>query len=79
MRIGTTATGLICSCHIDHAASLPYIMEKVQLALKAELTVQTNFKDGGGKVYMTSPTKEVYRILMRDFVRMRCVARTRRD
>jgi len=47
--------------------------------VQARLTAQTNFKDGGGKVYMTSPTKEVYRILMRDFVRMRCVARTRRD
>jgi len=31
---------------------------------------KTNFKDGKGKVYMTHPTKAVYRILMSDFVRV---------
>lgn len=46
------------SFHLDHAAALTYIMEK------------TNFKDGPGKVYMTHPTKEVYRFLMSDFVRI---------
>ena len=47
-----------CSFHLDHAASLTYVMEK------------TNFRDGNGKVYMTHPTKAVYKFLMQDFVRM---------
>ncbi|KAK0570004.1 endoribonuclease ysh1 [Tilletia horrida] len=49
---------LITHFHLDHAAALTYIMEK------------TNFKDGHGKVYMTHPTKAVYRFLMSDFVRV---------
>ncbi len=49
---------LITHFHLDHAAALTYIMEK------------TNFKDGHGKVYMTHPTKAVYRFLMSDFVRI---------
>ncbi|KIJ49699.1 hypothetical protein M422DRAFT_160678 [Sphaerobolus stellatus SS14] len=49
---------LITHFHLDHAASLTYIMEK------------TNFKDGKGKVYMTHPTKAVYKFIMQDFVRM---------
>lgn len=32
---------------------------------------KTNFKDGKGKVYMTHPTKAVYRYMMQDYVRMR--------
>jgi cleavage and polyadenylation specificity factor subunit 3 len=32
---------------------------------------QTNFRDGKGKVYMTHPTKAVYKFVMQDFVRMR--------
>ncbi|TIA72364.1 hypothetical protein E3P91_02008 [Wallemia ichthyophaga] len=49
---------LITHFHLDHAAALTYIMEK------------TNFKEGNGKVYMTSPTKAVYRFMMQDFVRI---------
>ena len=49
---------LITHFHLDHAAALTYIMEK------------TNFKEGKGKVYMTSPTKAVYRFMMQDFVRI---------
>ena len=49
---------LITHFHLDHAAALTYIMEK------------TNFADGQGKVYMTHPTKAVYRFLMSDFVRI---------
>lgn len=49
---------LITHFHLDHAASLTYIMEK------------TNFKDGKGKVYMTHPTKAVYKFIMQDYVRM---------
>ncbi|KLO18365.1 Metallo-hydrolase/oxidoreductase [Schizopora paradoxa] len=49
---------LVTHFHLDHAASLTYVMEK------------TNFRDGKGKVYMTHPTKAVYKFLMQDFVRM---------
>ncbi|KAG8901967.1 endoribonuclease ysh1 [Tulasnella sp. 403] len=49
---------LITHFHLDHAASLTYIMEK------------TNFKDGNGKVYMTHATKAVYKFMMQDFIRM---------
>ena len=49
---------LITHFHLDHAAALTYIMEK------------TNFCDGKGKVYMTHPTKAIYRFLMSDFVRI---------
>ncbi|WFC95264.1 endoribonuclease ysh1 [Malassezia brasiliensis] len=49
---------LITHFHLDHAAALTYIMEK------------TNFRDGKGKVYMTHPTKAIYRFLMSDFVRI---------
>ncbi|POW01767.1 hypothetical protein PSTT_12264 [Puccinia striiformis] len=52
---------LITHFHLDHAASLTYIMENVSI---------TNFKEGHGKVFMTHPTKAVYRFLMQDFVRM---------
>jgi len=34
---------------------------------------QTNFKEGKGVVYMSHPTKAVYRYLMSDFVRVSCV------
>lgn len=43
---------------MDHAAALTYVMEK------------TNFCEGKGKVYMTHPTKAIYRFLMSDFVRI---------
>ncbi|KIO33490.1 hypothetical protein M407DRAFT_17745 [Tulasnella calospora MUT 4182] len=49
---------LVTHFHLDHAASLTYILEK------------TNFKDGKGKVYMTHATKAVYKFMMQDFVRM---------
>ncbi|PWN39753.1 Metallo-hydrolase/oxidoreductase [Ceraceosorus guamensis] len=49
---------LITHFHLDHAAALTYIMEK------------TNFREGNAKVYMTHPTKAVYRFLMSDFVRI---------
>lgn len=49
---------LVTHFHLDHAASLTYIMEK------------TNFRDGKGKVYMTHATKAVYKFIMQDFVRM---------
>ncbi|THY25841.1 Metallo-hydrolase/oxidoreductase [Aureobasidium pullulans] len=43
------------SFHLDHAASLPYVMAK------------TNFK---GRVFMTHPTKAIYKWLMQDSVRV---------
>lgn len=46
---------LISHFHVDHAASLPYVMQK------------TNFQ---GRVFMTHPTKAIYRWLLRDFVRV---------
>ncbi|WVO24120.1 endoribonuclease YSH1 [Cryptococcus decagattii] len=49
---------LITHFHVDHAAALPYIMEK------------TNFKDGNGKVYMTHATKAIYGLTMMDTVRL---------
>ncbi|KDE09187.1 hypothetical protein MVLG_00509 [Microbotryum lychnidis-dioicae p1A1 Lamole] len=49
---------LITHFHLDHAASLTYVMEK------------TSFREGNGVVYMSHPTKAVYRFLMSDFVRV---------
>ena len=46
---------LISHFHLDHAGSLPYVMQ------------QTNFR---GKVYMTHATKAIYRWLLQDFVRV---------
>ncbi|KAL1302695.1 hypothetical protein AAFC00_003057 [Neodothiora populina] len=46
---------LITHFHMDHAASLPYVLAK------------TNFK---GRVFMTHPTKAIYKWLMQDSVRV---------
>uniref|UniRef100_A0A803LER5 Uncharacterized protein n=1 Tax=Chenopodium quinoa TaxID=63459 RepID=A0A803LER5_CHEQI len=46
---------LITHFHLDHAASLPYFLEK------------TTFK---GKVYMTHATKAIYRLLLSDYVKV---------
>lgn len=46
---------LITHFHLDHAASLPYVMQ------------HTNFK---GRVFMTHPTKAIYRWLLSDFVKV---------
>lgn len=43
------------SFHMDHAASLPYVLAK------------TNFN---GRVFMTHPTKAIYKWLMLDSVRV---------
>jgi cleavage and polyadenylation specificity factor subunit 3 len=52
------------SFHLDHAASLPYVMAK------------TNFK---GRVFMTHPTKAIYKWLMQDSVRVQYVYRSLQD
>ncbi|GMM30105.1 cleavage polyadenylation factor subunit [Martiniozyma asiatica (nom. inval.)] len=46
---------LISHFHLDHAASLPYVMQ------------HTTFK---GRVFMTYPTKAIYKWLLNDFVRV---------
>ncbi|KAL8946567.1 MAG: hypothetical protein Q9222_007052 [Ikaeria aurantiellina] len=46
---------LISHFHVDHAASLPYVLAK------------TNFK---GRVFMTHPTKAIYKWLIQDNVRV---------
>lgn len=46
---------LISHFHLDHAASLPYVMQ------------HTNFN---GRVFMTHATKAIYRWLLQDFVRV---------
>lgn len=50
---------LITHFHLDHAASLPFFMEK------------TNYK---GPVYMTHPTKAIYKWLLADYVKVSTVA-----
>ncbi|AMD22878.1 HHR109Cp [Eremothecium sinecaudum] len=46
---------LISHFHLDHAASLPFVMQR------------TNFQ---GRVFMTHPTKAIYRWLLSDFVKV---------
>ncbi|KAI9818630.1 MAG: endoribonuclease ysh1 [Thelocarpon impressellum] len=53
--LSTVDVLLISHFHIDHAASLPYVMAK------------TNFK---GRVFMTHPTKAIYKWLIQDSVRV---------
>lgn len=64
------------SFHLDHAAALTYITEKVRIvnilnSVPSLNDIQTNFRDGKGKVYMTHPTKALHKFMMDDFVRMR--------
>ncbi|KAI9669175.1 MAG: endoribonuclease ysh1 [Trizodia sp. TS-e1964] len=53
--LSTVDVLLISHFHLDHAASLPYVMAK------------TNFK---GRVFMTHPTKAIYKWLIQDSVRV---------
>ncbi|KAI8967624.1 beta-lactamase-like protein [Mycotypha africana] len=46
---------LVTHFHVDHAAAVPYVMEK------------TTFK---GRVFMTHPTKAIYKWLMNDYLRI---------
>lgn len=55
---------LITHFHLDHAAALPYFMEK------------TTFR---GKVYMTHPTKAIYKWLLADYVKVSTVAASEDD
>ncbi|KAF8135732.1 beta-lactamase-like protein [Boletus edulis] len=47
---------LITHFHLDHVGALTYITE------------MTNFRQGNGKVYMTHPTKAVYKLVMQDLI-----------
>ncbi|KAH6688580.1 endoribonuclease YSH1 [Plectosphaerella plurivora] len=53
--LSTVDVLLITHFHIDHAASLPYVLAK------------TNFR---GRVFMTHPTKAIYKWLIQDSVRV---------
>ncbi|OQN96030.1 hypothetical protein B0A48_18021 [Cryoendolithus antarcticus] len=53
--LGTVDVLLVTHFHMDHAASLPYVLAK------------TPFK---GRTYMTHPTKAIYKWLMQDSVRV---------
>ncbi|ORX58037.1 Metallo-hydrolase/oxidoreductase [Hesseltinella vesiculosa] len=46
---------LVTHFHVDHAASVPYLMEK------------TDFK---GRVFMTHPTKAIYKWMLSDYLRI---------
>lgn len=50
---------LVTHFHLDHAASLPYFVEK------------TTFK---GRVFMTHATKAIYKLLLSDYVKVRKVS-----
>jgi cleavage and polyadenylation specificity factor subunit 3 len=50
---------LVSHFHLDHAAALPYFLEK------------TTFK---GKVFMTHPTKAIYKMLLTDYVKVSNIA-----
>ncbi|PHH78074.1 hypothetical protein CDD80_7424 [Ophiocordyceps camponoti-rufipedis] len=53
--LSTVDVLLISHFHVDHAASLPYVLSK------------TNFR---GRVFMTHPTKAIYKWLIQDSVRV---------
>ena len=53
--VNLTELTLFPSFHVDHAAALPYVLAK------------TNFK---GRVFMTHPTKAIYKWLIQDAVRV---------
>ncbi|KAG5421624.1 YSH1 [Candida metapsilosis] len=55
---------LVSHFHVDHSASLPYVMQ------------QSNFR---GKVFMTHATKAIYRWLMQDFVRVTSIGNSRTE
>jgi cleavage and polyadenylation specificity factor subunit 3 len=46
---------LISHFHLDHAAGLPYVLE------------HTDFK---GRVFMTHPTKSIYKLILQDYVKV---------
>ncbi|KNH08015.1 cleavage and polyadenylation specificity factor subunit [Perkinsela sp. CCAP 1560/4] len=55
MDCGTVDIALITHFHLDHCGAVPYLCS------------QTNFT---GRIYMTHPTKAIYRKIMQDFARL---------
>ncbi|CEP64208.1 cleavage polyadenylation factor subunit YSH1 LALA0_S10e04940g [Lachancea lanzarotensis] len=60
--LSTVDVLLISHFHLDHAASLPYVMQR------------TKFR---GRVFMTHPTKAIYRWLLSDFVKVTSIGSSR--
>lgn len=50
---------LVSHFHLDHAAALPYLLEK------------TDFK---GRVFMTHPTKSIYKLILLDYVKVSSIS-----
>lgn len=46
---------LVSHFHLDHAAALPYFLEKTEFA---------------GRCYMTHPTKSIYKLILADYIRV---------
>jgi cleavage and polyadenylation specificity factor subunit 3 len=57
--------------HLHHGEGDDALQYLTHVPMLTDLMRQTNFRDGKGKVYMTHPTKAVYKFVMQDFVRMR--------
>ncbi|KAI8060768.1 beta-lactamase-like protein, partial [Gongronella butleri] len=55
IQLGKIDVLLVTHFHVDHAASVPYLMEK------------TDFK---GRVFMTHPTKAIYKWMLSDYLRI---------
>lgn len=64
---------MIPSFHLDHCAGLPYFLEKVHFKsfCNINFNLQTTFK---GKVFMTHPTKAIYKMLLSDYVKVSNIA-----
>ena len=58
----TTDLALSVSFHLDHCGALPWFLQK------------TSFK---GRTFMTHATKAIYRWLLSDYVKVRCVTALR--
>ena len=50
---------LITHFHLDHAASLPYFL------------AHTDFK---GRVFMTHPTKSIYKLILQDYIKVSTIS-----
>ncbi len=58
---------LVTHFHLDHCGGLPWFLE------------HTTFKDGRpgrpkGRVFMTHATKSIYRLILKDYVRVRALS-----
>jgi cleavage and polyadenylation specificity factor subunit 3 len=70
---------LVTHFHLDHCASVPYFTEKVRRSLCVRRVVfahhivqlQTTFK---GRIFMTHPTKAVFKLILSDFVKVSNIA-----